>query len=338
MTLASSAADINVTSGTGAAQALTAAGTLVAFCQPGETVSIALAAPTAAFEWSIGAGPNGTDNYALAAGVLGEFFNKKFYSPTSSTTVTFTMPQVPMTLNFFSEVTDGHNVLRTPFSIQSRQSGANLLTSANVRYVVVANVASLAAYTVADTEATGVQGDRVLLANQTTGAQGGIYEIGVVAAGTAPLTRVGDMPTGATLAAGFTVKVSEGVSFANTEWFMANTGIVTVGTTTLAQAATTGFYPRMVNLRTAMTTGTATISTVPIRALASTSVHGTACVIGGTTTLSTLGFRTGVGATGAEGITAGKVGTAAIICFWSVAAGTVNAADTSTAQVTISQR
>ncbi|MFI0434026.1 MAG: hypothetical protein ACH36H_12910, partial [Candidatus Nanopelagicales bacterium] len=51
----------------------------------------------------------------------------------------------------------------------------------HVRGVVYSNVASLAAFTVASNDGlTYTEGQRVLLANQTTAAQNGIYVVGAV--------------------------------------------------------------------------------------------------------------------------------------------------------------
>jgi hypothetical protein len=80
-------------------------------------------------------------------------------------------------------------------------------------------------------------GDRVLIKNQTTGSENGIY---VVPASGAP-TRATDADSGAELV-NATVYVSEGTTNADTQWTCTNNATITVGTTALAfaQLATGG--------------------------------------------------------------------------------------------------
>ena len=108
-----------------------------------------------------------------------------------------------------------------------------------VRGVVTANVADLAAFTVAGNDGlTYAAGERVLLAKQTTATQAGIYVVGTVATGTAPLTRAADMAAASVQPAGMEVCVNEGTLFGGTKWFASLAGANTVATSTPA------FYPR----------------------------------------------------------------------------------------------
>lgn len=108
-----------------------------------------------------------------------------------------------------------------------------------VRGVVTANVASLAAFTVAGNDGlTYAAGERVLLAKQTTATQDGIYVVGTVGGGTAPLTRATDMAAASVQPAGMEVNVNEGTLFGNTTWFASLAGANTVATSSPA------FYPR----------------------------------------------------------------------------------------------
>lgn len=101
-----------------------------------------------------------------------------------------------------------------------------------VRGVVTANVADLTAFTVAGNDGlTYVEGDRVLLINQTTGSQNGIYVVGAVATGTAPLTLAPDWQTGQ-VQGGMTIQARAGTIFANVGVRLTNAGQITVGTTT----------------------------------------------------------------------------------------------------------
>ena len=123
-----------------------------------------------------------------------------------------------------------------------------------VRNLLLTNVASLAAYTVASSGVNdnvsggNVAGDRVLLVGQCTPAQNGIYVVGAVTTGVAALTRASDWAAGTSQPSGTEVLVSEsGSVFANTKWFASKTGGVAVGTDAPA------FYPRKyVRVTTAM--------------------------------------------------------------------------------------
>jgi len=109
----------------------------------------------------------------------------------------------------------------------------------SVRGVVQSNVADLNSFAVATHDGlTFVEGDRILLAHQTTGAQDGIYTVGAVSGGNAPLTRASDWAAAAVLAAGTEVLVNEGTTFAGTVWVATVAGAITVATTSPA------FYPR----------------------------------------------------------------------------------------------
>lgn len=108
-----------------------------------------------------------------------------------------------------------------------------------VRGVVFANVADLAAFTVAGNDGlTYAAGQRVLLAKQTTTTQDGIYVVGAVGGGTAPLTRAADMAAASVQPAGMEVNVNEGTLFGGTKWFASLAGANTVATSSPA------FYPR----------------------------------------------------------------------------------------------
>lgn len=71
-------------------------------------------------------------------------------------------------------------------------------------------------------------GDRVLVKNQTTGAQNGIY---VAASGA--WTRSTDADANAEVTAGLAVMVTEGTSQADTQWVLATNDPIVIGTTAL---------------------------------------------------------------------------------------------------------
>jgi len=79
-------------------------------------------------------------------------------------------------------------------------------------------------------------GNRILVKNQSTGSENGIY---VVAASGAP-TRSTDADTGAELTSNFAVFVEEGTANADQGYVLTNDGAITVGTTALVFTQFTG--------------------------------------------------------------------------------------------------
>lgn len=75
-------------------------------------------------------------------------------------------------------------------------------------------------------------GDRILLKNQTTGTENGLY---VVAASGAP-TRATDADASAEVTAGLSVFVSEGTTNGNTQWSLTTDDPITLGSTALVFA------------------------------------------------------------------------------------------------------
>jgi hypothetical protein len=83
---------------------------------------------------------------------------------------------------------------------------------------------------------TTAQGDRILVWNQTTASQNGIYEVTTQGAGdTSTWARTADFDDGAKdhLEAGITVYIQEGSSYSRTTFTLVTTGTITVGTTSL---------------------------------------------------------------------------------------------------------
>lgn len=98
----------------------------------------------------------------------------------------------------------------------------------SVRLASTANVASISGLLTIDGIVT-VAGDRVLLKDQSTAVQNGIY---VVAAGA--WTRAPDADNGTELNGGAIIPVEEGTVNADTNWQVTNNGAVTIGVTGLA--------------------------------------------------------------------------------------------------------
>jgi hypothetical protein len=203
------------------------------------------------------------------------------------------------------------------------------------RGVVTSNIASLAAFTVTgnayDDGLTYVAGDRVLLAGQTTGAECGVYVVGTVTSTTAPLTRATDMPAALALPNGSIVEISEGTVFRGSSWkSMATTaGGAVIGTNDPL------FYPRSYSKVVTLSSGTYTVGAgggseaLFLFSTTTSSVQATRNTAGGTLTLTTHYYAP------ATGRIAGKAGTAAVVVTASVAAGTINTADTSTINVLV---
>jgi len=198
-----------------------------------------------------------------------------------------------------------------------------------VRYVMTTNVANLAAFTVVQDGVTGIENDLVLLANQTGGDESGVYVIGAVAGGTAPLTRVAWLPATAVVRGGYTVHVEEGTLFADTNWFIAEAGAITIGTTAHH------WYPESITQSVILVAGTVTVANVPVLSATKSAVVLTRQAAN-TCAATDGGYHATTG--GATGITPGVVGTAAVVIEACVLAGTINNADISTLHATIINR
>lgn len=218
-----------------------------------------------------------------------------------------------------------------PSTNVAQQSGS----TRTVRGVVYSNVADLTAFTVAsDDGITYVEGNRVGLVLQTTGAQCGIYVVGVVGGGTAPLTRATDMPAAAVMPNGLVMEVSEGTFYAGSSWKAMSTqaGGWTVGTHNPT------FYPRNFKQTVTLSAGTYKIgfgsSATPDEPLflfstTTSMVNVTRDTAGGTLT-GTVMYACPV-ATRVSGLP----GTANIVVNSVVEAGTLQNQDTSTLSVLV---
>ena len=195
------------------------------------------------------------------------------------------------------------------------------------RYVMTTNVANLAAFTVAQDGVTGVEGNVVLLANQTTGAESGLYSIGTVGGGTAPLTRVAWLPTGAIVQSGYTIHVGEGTLNAASNWFISTAGAITIGTTAHL------WFPESIvqSLAFPVNTGLIAVTNVPI--LSTTKTMLNVINIAEVTADLTVRYSREPGT-----VVAGAVGTASITVMAEIAAGGVNVDDDSTLLVQIQNR
>jgi hypothetical protein len=78
-------------------------------------------------------------------------------------------------------------------------------------------------------------GDRVLVKDQTAAENNGIYKVG------APWHRAADLPAGPLAQKEVALRVSEGTTYAHTEWYLADQGPITIGSTPLTFAQSVGF-------------------------------------------------------------------------------------------------
>jgi len=194
-----------------------------------------------------------------------------------------------------------------------------------VRAVVTANVADLAAFNVSTNTdgVTLVANDIVLLVAQSTAALNGPYVVGTVVSGSAPLTRPTWFPSTTIFPTGFTLQVGgEGNTFKNTTWKAMKAA------TSFTVGATDGeFYPLVVSGSAALSSGTATITSVPLR---STTSNVVITRIGaGTSASSTIMYVLNAAPT------AGPIGTATFTIRSALSSGSVNTSDTSTLRWTV---
>jgi len=92
------------------------------------------------------------------------------------------------------------------------------------------DVANLAAFTVNNDGVVHTAGKRILLKDQTTVEQNGIYVVGAVTGGTAPLTRATDWDAAAEIKVNTIVAVAAGTANATTYWQIAGDFPMVVGT------------------------------------------------------------------------------------------------------------
>lgn len=304
----------------GAAAAVNVAAGATGFATPGNFVTITLQS-TSGVQYA---------TYTLSGS--GTNLDNRTSGPIISSPFSFTF-QIPIgsegAVILTTEVSDGQNVTtnQNVINFVTRWTGNNLHRA---RFVSAANNESLTAFVgvtggTARDGINGVQGDYVLLAGQTSKSQNGLYVIGVVAAGTAPLTRVPDFATGLVLPAGQECTISEGTLFANTRWFISTSGSITVDTTNH------DWMPECVTQSVTLVAGTVTVANVPVLSATRTGISSIRTTAN-TSTATTGGYHV-IG-----GITPGAVGTATFNFQATVAAGTINNADVSTLNLTILNR
>ncbi len=107
-------------------------------------------------------------------------------------------------------------------------AGSGAVWKDPARAKTLVDVPNLAAFDVITDGVTLVQDDRVLLTEQTTASENGLYSVGVVAAGLAPLTRTTDLDSDAELVAEVFVAIEEGTDSANQLWHLISNNPLTI--------------------------------------------------------------------------------------------------------------
>lgn len=156
----------------------------------------------------------------------------------------------------------GHNLQALVNAVSDM---ASALGTRTVRAASTTNVTLTSVSTSLD-GITLVAGDRVLVKDQSTHSQNGIYVVGTVSGGNAPWTRAADMQAALDVDSGMLIGVSEGTVSANTIYQMTTAGwpgTKVLGTDTLdfgltTSAALTSTAAIDVSTATADAAGTAT--------------------------------------------------------------------------------
>lgn len=116
----------------------------------------------------------------------------------------------------------------------------------SVRAVQTANIASLSGGSPSTVDSVSISvNDRILVTAQTTTSQNGIYKVSIVGAGSnGTWVRASDANESIEVTAGMTIMVTEGSTYADTQWKLTTNNPITLDTTglvfiLLTSAATT---------------------------------------------------------------------------------------------------
>lgn len=123
--------------------------------------------------------------------------------------------------------------------VQNVWSSSNPPSLFYVRGATVANIADLTAASVIQDGLTYVQGERILLAAQSTPAENGIYIVSAVTSAVAALTRAPDWALADPIVPGSKIFSSEGTANGNIEFFITGNDPLVVGTGDPGITATT---------------------------------------------------------------------------------------------------
>lgn len=189
-----------------------------------------------------------------------------------------------------------------------------------VKCVVPANVASLAAFPVAAGANDGVacvQGDIVLLINQTTAKQNGPYVVGPVVAGNAPLTRPSWWAAGLRASPAFEFIVQYGGTlYGLTKFYIASLGVDGLGCVIDTTASDPQFIPASLIGTVTMNGASPSVGTATFTAWCLAGFGAVADITNQTNPVGTLkAVLAGGGATGATLTVTGPNGCTDVIGY-----------------------
>ncbi len=180
-----------------------------------------------------GAGKDGFKDGNKASGIAATDLNAAFFNAVQEE-LAYLIEQAGLTLSYADNT-------------QLRQAISKMITEgsgdykASCRAATTANLAALSGLLTIDGVVL-VAGDRVLVKDQTTGSQNGIY---VAAAGA--WSRSTDADDGMELNSGVIVPVESGTVNADTQWMLTSDGAITIGTTSLVFALNADRNPKNKN-------------------------------------------------------------------------------------------
>jgi hypothetical protein len=155
-----------------------------------------------------------------------------------------------------------------------------------VRVASTANISDLAAASSSVDGVTCVDGDVVLLKDQSTASQNGVYAFSGIASGVGVLTRVPPLASGWECFAGTGFYVESGTVNSGMKFLLSTTGAITLGTTSLSFARAT---PKFQAVNATLASGTITINSAITVATASEVIAYPIGALSGTTNLACLG-------------------------------------------------
>ena len=151
-------------------------------------------------------------------------------------------------------------------------------------------------------------GDRILVKDQSTGSQNGIYLVSYSAPNYS-YARSSDADTDAELTSSFAVFGEKGNTQADSGWTLTNDGTITVGTTALTFTQFTGLGQVTAGIGLTKTGNTLDIDTVPI-------------ANGGTNAATAGEARTNLGAIGVYSTTNSSITPSGGVAYWRIPAAT----------------
>lgn len=275
-----SAASISIAVNGGAAANITDGATT--YILAGASVVLALQTSTGIKRWIIRAdNPVGGSD---PQGSLSAFQYQADSGGTFSTTIAW--PRNTQAVSFISETLDANNnFVRAKITVAAFQGtgGASQYHKAAVANTTNVNTAAM---NVVIDGVTLIAGQAVLLVNQTTGSQNGLYSCGTVTANLCALTRV-DIAGGEVTVSPIIVEVEAGTLYGGSTWKTTNTGSLTMDTTSLT------FYPRTVRGTANLASNTVNVTNLWIVTGATALAVATNLNVGANVSTTNAGAGTG---------------------------------------------